>query len=501
MILLGAVAGGGEGGYGTIRTRLGSGWRMSGTRTRVSTAAVIAAAFTLSGCSTIGGLFSSSSDVPVGQVGNVPGFLGGVVADEPEAALAGRKVLSAGGTAADAATAMGFALAVTLPSRAGLGSSGGCLVYNPTQSGPGGGVPEAIMFPATAPSAPGSADRPASVPMLARGLFAMQARYGSRPIETLIVPAEQMARFGVPVSRALLRDLAVVAGPLSVDPGAKAVFFPTGAPLVEGATLLQPELGGTIAQMRQAGVGDLYQGMIAKRLEAAMPFVGGGLTVADMRGALPHFETPLQMPAPNNEVVATLPPPEAGGMATMAALQVLVKNLNATEAAGQRALGAAAAFRRGGANAEAVLAGSDVASSIGALPASTTFGALDQNGGAVMCAVSMGNLFGTGRIAPGTGVLMAVSPARAPQPLLSVAMLYSPAGFAFHGMAGGSGQDGAPLAAAVGLVNGMRGKMPVAPPEPGRANVIVCPGYLPGNAASCAMSTDPRGFGLAAGSN
>ena len=57
--------------------------------------------------------------VPKGMVGHVSGFYGGVTADEPRAVLAGRDVLTAGGSAADAATAMYFMLAVTMPSAAG----------------------------------------------------------------------------------------------------------------------------------------------------------------------------------------------------------------------------------------------------------------------------------------------------------------------------------------------------------------------------------------------
>ena len=479
---------------------------MIGKKTRLLAAGLLAGSLTLSGCSTfdsIGNTLTGTPDVPVGTVGNVQGFLGGVVADEPQAAITGRNVLSAGGTAADAVTAMGFQLAVTLPSRAGLGSGGACLVFKPGRTSPGGGAPEAILFPSTAPANPGG-DRPAGTPMLARGLFALQARYGQRPLETLIVPAEQAARFGVVVSRALLRDLGVVAGPLSGDPGARAVFFPGGAVLSEGGSLVQPELGATLAQLRVSGVGDLYQGQLARRLEAAMPAIGGGLKVTDLRGALPRYAEPLKLPSVNKDMVAFLPGPEAGGVATAVAARIIAQGIagqqDMTTQAMAQSINTAAAYR-GGAAPEALLDGSAPAGSLGPLPASTVFGAIDRDGGAAICAVSMGNLFGTGRIAGGTGILMGASPARLAPPLLALALEYNPNLQAFHAMAGGSGQEAAPVAAAMGLAAGLTGKQPALPPEPGRASSIACTSYLPKASGTCSWSVDPRNLGLAIGSN
>ena len=188
---------------------------------------VLALGLATAGCSTldtaansVGNAITGGGGPPPGTPGYVSGFLGGVSADEPRAALVAREVLSGGGTAAEAAVAAAFMLSVTLPSRAGLGGGGACLAYDPDKASVNGGVPEAVLFvpPPGGGSAAGPGARPAAVPMMARGLYALFARYGRRPFESLTIYAEQSARFGIPVSRALARDLAVVAGPLAGDP-------------------------------------------------------------------------------------------------------------------------------------------------------------------------------------------------------------------------------------------------------------------------------------------
>ncbi len=445
----------------------------------------------------------------LGTPGFVSGFLGGVVSDEPRATLAGREVLSAGGNAADAAVAVGFTLAVTLPSRAGIGGGGACLAFAATAKSVNQGTPEAILFLPSAPPGPGfssspgaRSDRPAALPLMPRGMFLLHSRYGSRPIETFLGGVEEGARFGVPVSRALARDLAVVAGPLSADPAAREVFLRSGVPLAEGQTLTQPELSATISQMRVNGIGDLYQGGLARRVEVASARIGGPLSLADLRTALPRVTTPLVVPY-RNDLVAFLPPPADGGLAAAAAFKTLQQTPGDWNGAMARAAGTASVWRQGGGVSVDQLLAAPVTQDypLPPLPASTSFATLDLNGNAVVCVLTMNNLFGTGRIMPGLGFLAAASPAYVPPPLLSAALAWNDNTKAFRAAVGGTGQAGAPVAVAGAMMNTLVSQqpMPSQVPDPGRANVVACGRYLPRETASCGWAADPREFGLASG--
>jgi gamma-glutamyltranspeptidase/glutathione hydrolase len=461
----------------------------------------------LPGCSTVNSVTDSvlgKGGPPPGQPGYVAGFLGGVVADEPRAALAGREILSAGGTAADAAVAVGLTLAVTYPSRAGLGGGGACIAYGPDPKTLAHGLPEAVMFTPLAPATPGAnADRPAAVPMMARGLFLLQARYGNQSFEAMVTAAEQLARNGVPVSRALAKDLALVSGPLLADPGARDVFSRNGAALTEGQLLQQPDLASTLAQLRTSGVGDMYQGTLAHRIETASAQIGGPLQFSDLRAGLPKLAHPLVRDF-HNDKVAFLPPPADGGLAAEAAFDVLASNPNDFAGALAHSLAVTARYRAGGITPEAVLAARDLpAAGPSVFPASTSFVTMDRFGDAVTCALTLDNLFGTGRIMPGLGFLAAASPAAVPPPLLSAGLVWNDNLKAFRAAAGGSGQQSAPLAVAVALINTLRASrpMPTPVPDPGRANVIACGQYLPGENSECGWANDPREFGLALGAN
>ncbi len=477
--------------------------------TLVRLAAILLLAPSVGACSVLNSVqntfFGPANGPRPGQAGFVTGFLGEVVADEPRATLAGKEILSAGGDAADAAVAVGLSLAVTLPSRAGLGGGGACLAYIANPDGITKGAPEAIMFVPPAARSLGGGDRPAAVPMLPRGLFLLHARHGRLPFETLLEKAEQLARFGVPVSRALARDLALVYGPLFADPDARTTFG-TGAaggavPLTEGQGLSQPALAGTLAQLRVSGIGDLYQGVMARRVEQMSATAGVPIGFADLRAALPGLAVPAILPFGDDRVAF---PPTDGGVGAAAALMSLKSQPADFQTALLRSLAAAERWRAGGLDSDQVLNAALAPPAATPLyPASTTFATLDPNGNAVVCAMTMNNLFGTGRMLPGLGFLAATSPAVVTPPLLAMGLAWSARSNAFHAEAGGSGQSGAALAAAVAVSNSVRSGLPMQSlvPDPGRANTISCGRYLPGSDASCSAAADPRESGLAAGGN
>ena len=211
----------------------------------------------------------SQDNENLGIVGYVKGFLGGVVADEPKAVQVGREILSSGGSAADAAVATYFALSVTLPSSAGLGGGGVCMVYDPARKND----PEVLDFVARAPrSIPSTAVRPSGIPGNARGFFALYSKYGRLRWSSLVAPAENLARFGIQFDVARIAPWKTAADQLNLSEMSEAAR--------EQINWLLDSLSGDIVQTIAAGRGlepDAVQDLIDRAPLTADETLSAGL--------------------------------------------------------------------------------------------------------------------------------------------------------------------------------------------------------------------------------
>ncbi len=456
------------------------------------------------------GTYGAVKGLLIGESGtgadrHLTGFIGGVAADEPQAAIIGRDILRRGGNAADAATAVGLALAVTLPSRASLGGGGACLAFTPEHGSRERGVVTAVMF-LPRPGQSGG-DRPAAVPATLRGLFTLQDRFGRTQFPELVEPAETLARHGFPVSHLLGSDLDVVGAALLADPRARAVFTtPDGVPVGENDTLIEGDLGNTLEQVRLIGPGALLTGPVANAFASGSAAAGGSVTRDDLRQAQASLVDPVTLAGAGNDRglnLAFTPLPADGGIAAARAFRLLEGDPEADAAALAESEATASYARTTGARAEAILDAQLPTGTLPPLPASTSFVTVDRTGGAVACDLTMGNLFGTGRIAGSTGIVLAASPADHPAPLLPLAIAYDKATGDFRAAVAASGQNEAAAAVAEALADTLRTHKPNVRPvtHAGRINVIACPDLLPGGSATCGGATDSRGTGLALGND
>ena len=498
---------------------------------------------------------ASDDQRPGGGLPTNPAFAGAVVADEPHAVLAAREVLAAGGSAADAAAALTFALAVTYPSAAGLGGGGQCLVY--ARGEDEDRIVSLDFLPGRQPP-PAGGGRAIAVPGTVRGMDALQARYGRLRWSQTLVAAERLAGLGHPASRALVRDLAAGADALFRDPAARFLFGARGGgPLAEGRTIVQPDLAALLERLRLAGGAEFYTGRTARHFEDAVARAGGVLDGAALERYRPRWRGTVSVPFGDEELHTV---PGAGG-AVAAAIWALAGadgRYGEAGAAGRARLLADAVLRGFAsppASAEGALdpaslapgtggEGGDEATTAGARPGlgavpTTSFAVVDRRGMAVACGLTMNGLFGAGKVAPGTGIVLAAAPEPdLPPPLAPVVLVNRNSRQVFLA-AGAGGGEAAPSALGTVLLELLDGERPLgaalaaprlhrggAPDgltvEPaldaaarsalakrghravevaaiGRVNAIHCPDGLPRSPESCRYASDPRGFGIAAG--
>ncbi|MEM9998091.1 MAG: gamma-glutamyltransferase, partial [Bacteroidota bacterium] len=249
-----------------------------------------------------------------------------VVSGHPLATEAGAAMLRQGGSAADAAVATGFALAVVLPRAGNLGGGGFAVLRDPE-----GGV-SSLDFREVAPSA---ATRDmyldeageyvsarskvghlaVGVPGSVAGLLALHERHGVLPLATVVQPAIDLARDGFALSVRQARRFNFFRDDFAPDSAATAYFTKAdGTRWAEGDRFQQADLAATLTRIRDGGRDGFYRGRTADLLVASMEANGGIVTHDDLATYAPVWRAPVTFTYRGHRVIS-MAPPSSGGVA------------------------------------------------------------------------------------------------------------------------------------------------------------------------------------------
>ncbi|MBR9989733.1 MAG: gamma-glutamyltransferase [Gemmatimonadetes bacterium] len=262
-----------------------------------------------------------------------------VVADHPLAAAAGMDVLQRGGNAVDAAVTMAAVLAVVRPHMNGVGGDAFLLLHE-ARSGRvralnGSGRSPAAATPA-ALRALGHTEMPdagvlsVTVPGAVRAWAEALRRHGTIPLDVALAPAIRFAEHGFPVSEKLAADIAAARDRISGDPALSAIFLPDGAPPAAGSILQQRDLARTLQEIARGGPDAFYIGNLARRIDEFMRGAGGLLTIADLADHSTLSQEPISTTYGGYRVLAF--PPNSQGL-------TLLMQMNMAELYDLRAMG------------------------------------------------------------------------------------------------------------------------------------------------------------------
>ncbi len=223
---------------------------------------------------------------------------GMVATSQPLATRAGLRILEQGGNAADAALAAAAVLCVTEPMSTGIGGDCFALVW---RDGRLDALDAAGPAPRSAePLAPVAADGPRSVtvPGAVAGWAELAARHGRLGLDVCLAAAIDAAEQGFAVAPRTAEIWQRVGGPPELGP----------APRV-GDVVRLPELGATLRRIADDGADGFYRGPVASAIVAA-----SWLEEEDLAGFAPQWVEPLRLTYRGTEVVE-LPPPTQGVVA------------------------------------------------------------------------------------------------------------------------------------------------------------------------------------------
>ena len=264
----------------------------------------------------------------------VKGRFGMVASQNSIATRVGQEVLANGGNAVDAAVAMSFTLAVTLPRAGNLGGSGFMLAHMEKRQ-----ETIALDYRSVAPlkasverysNADGSMDfdkltfgpMAPGVPGTVAAMYQAWENYGSLPWKELLLPAFRLAHEGFEIGHDLAHVLNMAREVLNFHSPGSAYIKEDGLNWVAGDLLLQEELAWSIDEIMEHGAAAFYTGELASRIVSAFEKSGGIITAEDLAAYKVRLRKPVETSYRGKRVVS-MPPVSGGGVTLLQMLNML----------------------------------------------------------------------------------------------------------------------------------------------------------------------------------
>ena len=273
----------------------------------------------------------------------VEGRSGMVVSQNYLSSDIGVEILNKGGNAVDAAVAVGFSLAVTLPRAGNLGGGGFMLVYIKekdeifyidyrSKSPLNSSITKIFdlaknkkfnpkdftddMFDKTrygykAPAVPGTV----------AGLLEAHKNFGKLSLKEVLEPVIRQASEGIKVSYDLNKVIEETPQ-LREDPESFKIYFKNNKAVAENSILKRPDLAKTFSLIADQGMDGFYKGEIASLMVEAMNSNNGLFSLEDFSSYKASFGDPIST-AYRGNLVFTAGPPSGGGITLLTSLNIL----------------------------------------------------------------------------------------------------------------------------------------------------------------------------------
>ena len=260
-----------------------------------------------------------------------------VVTQNELATEAGYQILEQGGNAVDAATAIGFALAVTLPRAGNLGGGGFMLIFD-SKSKEVSTIDYRSAAPSTAKSEMFLTDDGVvrygylvtAVPGTVAGLLKAHKEHGRLSLQQVMKPSVDLASKGFKVTYDLFQALNFGKVSLLNDKTSREKFYDSDQNSIGPDTILtQPQLAKTLRLISRKGKEGFYKGKTAKLIAQASQANGGLIREQDLSSYEARARTVIKTDYRGYKVV-TMPPTASGGLVLLQTLNIL-ENFNLKE--------------------------------------------------------------------------------------------------------------------------------------------------------------------------